>query len=184
LLLEGASLHVASASALRRKAVSRSRPEVALLAIHAAAYVSAVFFILSPLRAVVFLVVQQGLFGFYLGCAFAPNHKGMPMPARGETLDFLRRQVTTSRNVRGGRAMALALGGLNYQIEHHLFPTMPMANLRRCRPIVQAHCKRLNVDYCETGLAASYLAALRYLHLAGRSIDSAPDVGVRSRVVV
>jgi fatty acid desaturase len=181
LLLEGASLHWASASALRRKTVTRSRLEASLLAIHAAAYISAVFFILSPLRAVVFLVVQQGLFGFYLGCAFAPNHKGMPMPAPGETLDFLRRQVTTSRNVRGGRAMEVALGGLNYQIEHHLFPTMPMANLRRCRPMVRAYCQRLNIDYCETSLGGSYLAALRYLRAAGRPIGQCPDVGVTSR---
>ena len=60
-----------------------------------------------------------------MGCSFAPNHKGMPTIAPEEELDFLRRQVLTSRNVRGGLLTDFALGGLNYQIEHHLFPSMP-----------------------------------------------------------
>jgi hypothetical protein len=61
----------------------------------------------------------QGPFGLYLGCSFAPNHKGMPvLDATGQS-DFLRRQVLTSRNVRGGRLTDVALGGLNYQIEDH-----------------------------------------------------------------
>ena len=34
-------------------------------------------------RPSVFIVVQQGLFGLYLGCSFAPNHKGMPILDRG-----------------------------------------------------------------------------------------------------
>jgi fatty acid desaturase len=57
--------------------------------------------------------------------------RGMTMPSEDDDLDFLRRQVLTSRNVRGGRLVDLALGGLNYQIEHHLFPSMPRSNLRR-----------------------------------------------------
>ena len=68
-------------------------------------------------------MVHQALFGVYLGMTFAPNHKGMPHPDGTE--DFLRKQVLTSRNVRGGRLIDAALGGLNYQIEHHLFPAMP-----------------------------------------------------------
>ncbi|HYM53972.1 MAG TPA: fatty acid desaturase, partial [Solirubrobacteraceae bacterium] len=39
--------------------------------------------------------------------------------------DFLRRQVLTSRNVRGNWLTDFTLGGLNYQIEHHLFPDLP-----------------------------------------------------------
>lgn len=44
------------------------------MALVTAAYLTAVFVVLSPLRALAFVVVQQGLFGLYLGCAFAPNH--------------------------------------------------------------------------------------------------------------
>ncbi|GAA3120312.1 hypothetical protein GCM10020254_79300 [Streptomyces goshikiensis] len=80
---------------------------------------------LPPGEAVVFLLVHQCLFGVYLGSVFAPNHKGMPVLRGDERPDFLRRQVLTSRDVRGGRFTDIVLGGLNYQIEHHLFPSMP-----------------------------------------------------------
>jgi fatty acid desaturase len=166
--LEALSLHVSSARALRARPVRHTPTEAVLLVAHAAVYLGAVFVVLSPLRAVAFIALQQGIFGLYLACAFAPNHKGMPMPAPGQKLDFVRRQVTTSRNVRGGRALDVAMGGLNYQIEHHLFPNMPMANLRRCQGMVQAYCSAHDIDYCETTLARSYLASLRHLRLVAQ----------------
>ena len=170
--LEALSLHVSSAQALRTRPVRHAPTEVVLLLAHAAAYLGAVFVVLSPLRAVAFIAVQQGFFGLYLGCAFAPNHKGMPMPAPGQKLDFVHRQVTTSRNVRGGRALDVAMGGLNYQIEHHLFPSMPMANLRRCQGMVRAYCSAHDIDYCETTLVRSYLASLHHLRNVGRVVGA------------
>jgi hypothetical protein len=66
-----------------------------------AGYFTAAFLVLSPLRAIVCILLQQGLFGLYLGCSFAPNHKGMAALGAGDRRDFLSRQVLTSRNVRG-----------------------------------------------------------------------------------
>src|SRR4029450_6636824 len=106
--------------------------------------------------AIVFLVVQQALFGLYLGCSFAPNHKGMPMLAADDQTDFLRRQVLTSRNVRGSWLVDFALGALNYQIEPPLFPSMPRPNLRRSQPLVRIFCHQHNLPYCETTLLRSY----------------------------
>jgi fatty acid desaturase len=94
------------------------------------------------------------------------------MPAPDGQLDFRRKQVLTSRNVRGGRLVDTALGGLNYQIEHHLFPGMPTPNLRRARPIVRQFCAQIGVPYTETGLLASYGEALRHLHAVGVSLRS------------
>ena len=134
LLLEAAHLHVASAKAIVRGRGRANAVEALLLLVHVAGYVTALLLVLSPLQAVAFVLVQQGLFGLYLGCSFAPNHKGMPTLTEAEELDFLRRQVLTSRNVRGSRLVDFLLGGLNYQIEHHLFPNMPRPNLRRAQP--------------------------------------------------
>ena len=115
-----------------------------------------------------FIVVQQGVFGFYLGCSFAPNHKGMPVLAASDKTDFLRRQVLTSRNVRGGWLTDFALGGLNYQIEHHLFPSMPRPSLRRSQALVAAFCAERGVAYCEASLLGSYTQALRHLNATGK----------------
>jgi fatty acid desaturase len=168
LLGEAFSVHVASIRALVSRA-SHGRPaEAALLATHLAGYLAVVFLVLPPVKAVVFILVQQGLFGVYLGASFAPNHKGMPILDPADQTDFLRRQVLTSRNVRGGWLTDIALGGLNYQIEHHLFPSMPRPNLRRSQPLIREFCRQREVPYCEATLAGSYAQALRHLAVVGR----------------
>jgi fatty acid desaturase len=168
LTLEGLSLHVNSLRALSRPSLRHRWAETALLLLHFGAYLATLLLVLSPAKALVFLAVQQGLFGVYLGATFAPNHKGMEMlTSDDQQLDYLRRQVLTSRNVRGGHLINAALGGLNYQIEHHLFPSMPSVNLRRAKPIIQAFCADIDVPYTETGLIDSYRLALRSLHNAG-----------------
>jgi fatty acid desaturase len=168
LLGEAISLHVASIRALAGRDGRRRRAEVILLGVHIAAYLSVVFLVLPPVKAITFILVQQGLFGLYLGASFAPNHKGMPILAATDKSDFLRRQVLTSRNVRGGWLTDLALGGLNYQIEHHLFPSMPRPNLRRAQPLIRDFCRQQGLPYCEASLAGSYAQALRHLHAVGR----------------
>jgi fatty acid desaturase len=168
LTLLGVDLKVSSVKALRNGVVKRPRLEAALLIVHAVAYFSALFLVLSPLQAIAFVLVHQALFGVYLGMTFAPNHKGMPHPEGDE--DYLRKQVLTSRNVRGGRLVDVALGGLNYQIEHHLFPGMPSPNLRRAQPVVQQYCAEIGVSYAQTGLIESYRQALRHLHEVGEPL--------------
>ncbi|GAA0552048.1 acyl-CoA desaturase [Paractinoplanes ferrugineus] len=168
LTLLGLSLHRDSIRALRNGTVSKRGVESALLAAHFVFYASALLLVLSPVQALVFLVVHQGLFGVYLGLTFAPNHKGMPHPDGSE--DFFRKQVLTSRNVRGGRLTDAALGGLNYQIEHHLFPAMPTPNLRKAQPIVQRYCAEIGVPYEMTSLFDSYAQALRHLHDVGAEL--------------
>jgi fatty acid desaturase len=64
----------------------------------------------------------------------------MPLVSRRLKLDFLNRQVLTSRNVSGGRLIATLMGGLNYQIEHHLFSSMARPYLRRAQVIIAAYC--------------------------------------------
>jgi fatty acid desaturase len=169
LTLEGIHLKVNSLRALARPALRLRWAESVLLLLHIAAYLGAILLLLSPAKAAAFLAVHLGLFGIYLGCAFAPNHKGMAMISGDEDQewDFLRRQVLTSRNVRGGWFVHALLGGLNFQIEHHLFPSMPSVHLRRAQPIVREYCAELGVTYAETGLVDSYRQALRHLHAAG-----------------
>jgi fatty acid desaturase len=174
LLLEGFHLHIAGMRALLGHSGKARWAEAGLLTVHLGGYLTAMFVVLSPLRAVVFLVVQQGLFGVYMGASFAPNHKGMPVLGKDEKVDFLRRQVLTSRNIRGSVLTDLALGGLNYQIEHHLFPSMPRPSLRHAQAPVRAFCAQRGIPYSQTGLLASYAQVLRHLHATGRTAGPEP----------
>jgi fatty acid desaturase len=173
LLGEAISLHVSSIGAITGKSWRKRLPETLLLAVHFASYLTIVFLVLPPVKAVVFIAVQQGLFGLYMGAAFAPNHKGMPVLTADDKTDFLRRQVLTSRNVRGGWFNDLLLGGLNYQIEHHLFPSMPRPNLRRSQPLIREFCLQHGVPYCQASLIGSYGQALAYLNSVGRQTVAA-----------
>ncbi|WP_030729033.1 fatty acid desaturase family protein [Streptomyces sp. NRRL S-237] len=161
--LEAVGLRVGSVIAIRRGIVRHPRAESLLLALHAVLYTTAVLCVLDPLRALVFVAVHQGLFGVYLGCVFAPNHKGMPVRDGDTEPDWLSRQVLTSRNIRSSRLHDFLFGGLNYQIEHHLFPTVPRPNLRRCRPLTMAHCAEMGLPYHEVSATRSYIEVLAHL---------------------
>ena len=128
----------------------------------------ALLLLLLPLgKAAAFLAVQVGVFGFLLGGSFIPNHIGMPIVPRGARIDFLNRQVLMSRNVRGNALVDAAMGGLNYQIEHHLFPSMPRPHLKLVRPVVRQYCTDRDVAYTEVGFFASYAAVVDYLNHVG-----------------
>lgn len=170
MLFRSVGLHV---GATRRFLGERERGalgEALLVLLHAATYFTIVFLVLSPVKALAFIIVHQGVFSIYLGVSFAPNHKGMPVIPAGSRLDFARRQICTSRNVSGGALLTFVLGGLDYQIEHHLFPSMPRPNLRRCQSLVKAFCQTNGLAYCEVGFFESFRLIVR--HLRTRSDES------------
>ncbi len=165
MLLRSTGLHVLG---IRRLLHNRDRDaaiEGALIALHAAAYLAMVLLVLSPMKAFVFIIVQQAVFSVYLGCSFAPNHKGMPVVRGDAEMDFASRQVLVSRNVRGGSLTTFCLGGLNYQIEHHLFPSMPRPNLARAQALVRSFCLESGLGYCEDTFVGSMRQALTAMPL-------------------
>lgn len=168
LLLEGLSLHASSVRRVFARERLAHRPvEITFLGIRIVGYLTLVLLVLSPDKAAAFLAVQLGLFGVYMGMSFAPNHKGMPIVPRGLKLDFLRHQVMMSRDITGGRMVDVLMGGLNYQIEHHLFPSMPRPHLRRAASMIASYCRERGVPYTTSTLFASYGIVVRYINRVG-----------------
>ncbi|WP_335935078.1 fatty acid desaturase family protein [Streptomyces sp. PTD5-9] len=171
LLLEGIALKVSGFQYLSRQPARERALSALLLVAHLGLYATLLLTAMSPGKAVAFALLHHALFGLHLGMAFAPNHKGMEMPdPNGDRWGHLQRQVLTSRNVRGGALTDWFLGGLNYQIEHHLFPSMPRPHLRLAQPLVRAHCEALGMPYTETGIVESYRQALRHMHEVGEPL--------------
>ena len=170
LLVEGVDLHAASLRRLlARGPVARRWTELALLTVRLGGGVALLFVVMPPTKAVAFLAVQLALFGLYMGASFAPNHKGMPLVPKDFRIDFLRRQVLMSRNISGGRWLDVAMGGLNHQVEHHLFPSMPSMSLRAVAPTVREYCARHGVPYTQVSLGRSYAIVVRHLNTVGRA---------------
>jgi fatty acid desaturase len=168
LMLEGLSLRSEGfRRVVKRGPVERRWVEFTLLMVRLGSFLALAFLVLSPGKAIAFIVVELAVFGFYLGSSFAPNHIGMPLVSPRLKLDFLRRQVLMSRNISGGRFMSILMGGLNYQIEHHLFPSMARPYLRKVQPLVVAYCAAEGVPYTQTTLWQSYGVVIRYLNSVG-----------------
>lgn len=186
LAFEGINLHLLALRHLfSRQPVKGRWSELGLIALRFAIFVVPVFVFLPIGLALAFFGVQLAIFGIYMGASFAPNHKGMPVIDRDAKLDFFTKQVRTSRNVGGGWWATWLMGGLNYQVEHHLFPSMPRPHLSRARAIVRDQCEALNVPYTETTLWRSYAIVIDYLNrvgLAARDPFECPMVSSYRRV--
>ncbi len=175
LLLEGAGARLAGINFLLAKEVRGKWWEVTAIVLHFVIYFGLLFYALSWWHAVLFVVVHQSLLGLYMGSVFAPNHKGMPTFTREDDIDFFRRQVLTSRNVTSNPVSDFWYGGLNYQIEHHLFPSMPRNKLKEAQPIVRAFCEERSVPYAESGAFRSNVEILQYLHEVSASLRHTPE---------
>ncbi len=174
LTLEAANLHLSSVQAVLRPGLRHRRAEALTLLAHLVLYVGLLAATTTWEQALAFVAVHQALFGVYLGCTFAPSHKGMPPLTPEQADDPLLRQVLASRNLRGGPLVTAAYGGLNLQIEHHLFPSMPRPNLRRAVPLVRRHCEERGIPYTEVSPLGSYARALRHLRVVGEPLRAGP----------
>ena len=144
--------------------------EFTLFCLHFILYVGILFTNLSIPTAIIFIVTHQLLFGLFLSSTFATNHKGMDILDKDDRPDFISLQVLTARNVRSNWFTDLWYGGLNFQIEHHLFPTIPRRNYRKVQEIVKKFCKEKSIRYKESGIIESYREILSHLHKVGRKL--------------
>lgn len=168
LTLLGLNLHLQGLKYLFTKKKVKGRwLEIGLIVGRLAVVLVPVFIMLPLGMAFAFAGVQFAVFGVYMGIAFAPNHKGMPIIEAGARLDFFTKQVRTSRNISGGWWVTTFLGGLNYQVEHHLFPSMPRPYLAKAREIVRDYCLANDVPYTETTILRSYAIVVEYLNRVG-----------------
>jgi fatty acid desaturase len=178
LFLTGFDLLLDSFAGLGRKdkALKTRLLEFGLMVVRQAAPYVAMGFIFGWLWAIALWVFQMMIFGFFMGAAFAPNHKGMPLVPKDAKLDFFSRQVLTSRNIRGSWLKDNLMGGLNYQVEHHLFPSMARPNLRKAHAIVGEYCRQNDIPLIEMNLIASYVVIIKYLSKVGLSNNVDPFV--------
>ena len=90
--------------------------------------------------------VSLAVGGIYLGLNFIISHnfegvKNNRVASSSSPNDWAISQIESSSTV-GGRMLGFFHGGLNYQIEHHLFPRISHVHYHKIKPIIQEWCKK------------------------------------------
>jgi len=94
---------------------------------------------------------------------FIPNHIGMRRLGAHDRISYLEQQITTSRNISNPPLLDFYYGGLNSQIEHHLFPRVSHHRYRAMRPIVRAFCLQRGIAYHEASLLGALASVSNHL---------------------
>lgn len=118
---------------------------------------------LPPLEALGFFLWSQMTGGFFLALVFGVGHNGMSVYSAAARPDWWKLQVSTTRNITSNWFVDWFCGGLQYQVEHHLFPTIPRHNLGKVNQIVTAFCKEQGVSYHEAGMYDGNMEVLQHL---------------------
>lgn len=90
-----------------------------------------------------------------------------PYKKTGEPVCWFKSQVETSCTY-GGFISGALTGGLNFQVEHHLFPRMSSAWYPYIAPKVREICKKHGVKYAYyPWVLTNFVSTLKYMHTAG-----------------
>jgi fatty acid desaturase len=128
--------------------------DVACIAAHYACWIVIPTIVWGPGAALLTYAALWSVVGICLALVFAPAHIGLPV-VNDQHRDWLH-QVETTRNLELPRVVSMLFIGLDYQIEHHLFPKIPHMNLPKAAAITRAWCARTRMPY----LSEPYLHAL------------------------
>ncbi len=101
-------------------------------------------------------VVASNILGSTTASLFAVNHIGLPTVKPGETrTTAMRYQIATTRNVDNHAFFDNFFSGLNFHIEHHLFPQVGHDRLRRCHEVTQRFCAEHGIAYSHQPFGAA-----------------------------
>ena len=97
-----------------------------------------------------FCLISDAITGLYLGFVFMLNHFTEDLIDYENDYNLLEHTLKTTRNIHEGPFLTWFSGGLNYQIEHHLFTSCPIENLPEVRKIVKTECQKESIEYRES----------------------------------
>lgn len=117
------------------------------------------------------ICISLAVGGAYLGINFIISHNFEGVSnntTNNNSNDWAISQIESSSTV-GGRVLGFFHGGLNYQIEHHLFPRISHVHYYKIKPIIQEWCIKNNVIYnYYNNLSSNIYSCYKYLELQGR----------------
>uniref|UniRef100_A0A915Q835 Fatty acid desaturase domain-containing protein n=1 Tax=Setaria digitata TaxID=48799 RepID=A0A915Q835_9BILA len=112
-----------------------------------------------------YFVISQLFAGFLLAHVVTYNHYSTQKFKHDDPIlkSYVCLQLYTTRNMRPGILIDWLWGGLNYQIEHHLFPSMPRHNLKTVMPLVKKFCMENELPYMVNDYFEGWLMEIRQM---------------------
>ena len=114
-------------------------------------------------------VIPLTILGPYLAAIFWVNHVGMPLIEKVENFSFFEHQYVTSRTITNPPVWNWLFGGLNFQIEHHLFPQVPSSRLAAVQAIVRKHFADNGIAYHGVSWSAAISSVTAHLRRIARA---------------
>lgn len=156
--------------------------DAAALALHFTCWLLLPMLVFSVTDVSLFYAVRNVLFGYAMFAVLAPAH--LPKEARivaadAPRTDRVAAQILTSINFRAGRIGSFFCSGLNYQIEHHLFPTVSPVHYPAISVMVRQFCADLGYPYHSLGWGRALGGILQALY-EPRRVSRAPLSGERN----
>jgi delta11-fatty-acid desaturase len=113
-------------------------------------HLSAVLMHGYSLKGMVFMIVPEFIYTTCFTLCSQVNHL-VPEASNQFNANFFIHQIITGHNVNtSGYWTTLFTGGLNMQVEHHLFPSVNHCHLHKLVPHVRALCVKHNIHYPES----------------------------------
>ena len=130
----------------RRERSSATYADLACMVLHLLVWVAAPMLLFPVWKVLAVYATLVTLVGMGMFAVLAPGH--YPAAAvcldqsQREEGDFYLRQAVTTVNFRTNWFGSLLCSGLEFQLEHHLFPSVSHVHLRKASPLIKAFCER------------------------------------------
>ena len=133
--------------------------EFALMLLHWPIIWGTIFYVLPFADALTVFITLYLTLSVWLSYGFITNHLGCEVFTLEESRDlsWMELQMRGSRSLKGGVFTHWFYGGLNTQIEHHLFPKAPRFNLLKVQKMTKDFAKKHHMQYFETTPLQAYV---------------------------
>lgn len=159
----GFGQHSVEGAAIDRKRMQYPGLEKICLVLHYVGLVTILSY-MPVVNAISYFILAQTSCGLFLAVVFGLGHNGMAVYPADQRPDFWKLQVTTTRNVTSNWFVDWFCGGLQYQVDHHLFPMLPRHNLAQVHTLVESFCKEQDLTYHEATIWEGSKEVLQHLN--------------------
>jgi linoleoyl-CoA desaturase len=150
--------------------------DVGVVILHYICFLAIPMYYFTPLSVIGFYALRNGMMGYAMFAGFGPAHfpdEAVFIDKKLLNEDYVFRQTATTVNFKTGFFGRLACCGVDYQIEHHLFPGVPHVYYPEMSKLIEEFCKQRGYPYRTLGWWESVWKSLVMFYRPKKVFDDA-----------